>query len=134
MVIDSGMPDGDGADGDLLDRDKLAELYEALGAESLAMMLDMVDSSVQAEMAAIRVALAHGDRQAAHRACHTLKGFAGNLGLQRLSRVAAELDQHLRYGAADPQRDAALYRRLDQAAAETVRAITDGTALSAACR
>ena len=47
-------------------------------------------------------ALARGDRQAAERVAHTLKGVAGNLGIRRIEASAEKLERALRDGDAAP--------------------------------
>jgi CheY-like chemotaxis protein len=47
-------------------------------------------------------ALARGDRKAAERVAHTLKGVAGNLGIRRIQASAEKLERALRDGDAAP--------------------------------
>ncbi len=51
------------------------------------------------DAAALMVALECGDRTAAQRTAHTLKGLAGTLGAEGLRGIATELDRRLKAGA-----------------------------------
>lgn len=50
-------------------------------------------------VATIRAALATGDREAATRVAHTLKGLAGNIGAHAVAEAAGEVEARLRQGA-----------------------------------
>jgi two-component system sensor histidine kinase/response regulator len=63
--------------------------------------------------------LAAGDRAAAKRAAHTVKGVAGNLGANALAKVAEELEKAIHAG----QEDAALVADLGAVCASTIAAI-----------
>lgn len=107
----------------LLDSDILSELEGALGRPALSDMMALVPRSVAEELARIDSALAAGDLAAAGRAAHTLKGFAGNMGLARLARGAARLDRHLREFPRSAPYAAALAEKLAETARETLEAL-----------
>lgn len=105
----------------VLDSRKIMDLEAAMGPGPLNDVLRLVPDSARAELVRVDGALASGDLEAARRAAHALKGFAANLGLNRLSLAAAQLDLVLRNRDADsarPCRDA-----LDRAMADTEAAL-----------
>jgi len=105
---------------ELLDRHHLAQLESALGRTAVLEMLRMVPPSITQEMTAIATALERGDADAVRRASHTLKGFAGNMGLSRLAAAAAELQRIAQAGDAAM---ASCARTLAETADRTVGAI-----------
>jgi HPt (histidine-containing phosphotransfer) domain-containing protein len=56
-------------------------------------MIQMFLQENTGEMDKIRLLLAEGDHNGAHRVAHTLKGLAGTLGLPRLQQAALAVDQ-----------------------------------------
>lgn len=78
-------------------------------------------------IAEIKTALAAGDRSAAERAVHSLKGATGNLGLTALFEVATILDELLRRPDGDQQGIAARLAELEAAQRGLVLAL-DGAA------
>lgn len=73
-------------------------------------------------MDALGQALARGDRGAAIRLAHTLKGLAGTLGAGALQRSAAALEQRLA-GAEQPGALAPLIEQTTRALEQTIRAL-----------
>ncbi|WP_425466419.1 response regulator [Pseudorhodoferax soli] len=75
-------------------------LRRVLGKRSLYLTLlgKFVEGQRDA-VAAVRQALAAGDRATAERQAHTLKGVAGNIGALQLQGLAGDLEEGLRGGA-----------------------------------
>ena len=84
-------------------------LRRVLGKRSL--YLALLGKFVQGQRdaaAAVRQAVAAGDRATAERLAHTLKGVAGNIGALQLQGLAAELEDGLRSGASADRLEALL--------------------------
>ncbi|GHC88411.1 hypothetical protein GCM10007320_35280 [Pseudorhodoferax aquiterrae] len=84
-------------------------LRRVLGKRSL--YLALLGKFVQGQRdaaAAVRQAVAAGDRATAERLAHTLKGVAGNIGALQLQGLAAELEEGLRSGASADRLEALL--------------------------
>ena len=77
-------------------------------------------------IAEIKTALAAGDRSAAERAVHSLKGATGNLGLTALFETATILDEMLRQPDGDQQGIAAQLAELEAAQRALVLALDGG--------
>jgi CheY-like chemotaxis protein len=106
----------------LLEIARLDELRAAVG-DSFDLMLGMFPDSAREELAALRTALDGGDRMAARRAAHTLKGVAASFGATRVQAIAHLLEDT----TLDPDRAAALLTALDtalQATLETLPLVT----------
>jgi HPt (histidine-containing phosphotransfer) domain-containing protein len=69
-------------------------------AQRLARLLRLFASGHGDDGAAFRVALADGDRPAAERIVHGLKGIAGTLAVHRVYQLATEFNERLRQGEA----------------------------------
>jgi len=76
-------------------------------------------------IAAIRNALAMGDRSAAEAAAHTLKGATGSLGLTALFEAATQLNVLLRAPDSDALRVTELVEALERAQRELAKALED---------
>jgi len=80
-----------------LDPAKLAELHELMGEELPRLVEQFLDSAPQL-LAALGDAAREGDLDAMVPPAHSLKSSSANLGAQRLSRLAARLEQAAREG------------------------------------
>ncbi|MFV5216177.1 ATP-binding protein [Azonexus caeni] len=108
-------------DGDLLatlaalpDLDLDAALARLRGnPQRLLKLLHLFVAEHHADAADLRQALSEGNRQAAERICHALKGAAGSVGLERIHEPAAELNALLRQDAADAREMALIDRIAD---------------------
>jgi PAS domain S-box-containing protein len=69
--------------------------------QRLRKLLHLFIAEHHADADALRQALHQGDRTAAERICHALKGAAGSVGLKRIHEPATELNALLRQDAAD---------------------------------
>ena len=69
--------------------------------QRLLKLLHLFVAEHHADPAALREALSEGNRQAAERICHALKGAAGSVGLGRIHEPAAALNALLRQDVAD---------------------------------
>lgn len=105
----------------LIDSRKILDLEATLGSGPLNDVLRLVPESARAELLRVDGALAAGDLEGARRAAHSLKGFAANLGLTRLSAAAAQLDLVLR--ARDTESARPCREALDRAMADTEAAL-----------
>ncbi|KAB2920887.1 MAG: Hpt domain-containing protein, partial [Dechloromonas sp.] len=92
--------------------------------QRLARLLRMFASGHAGDPAALRSALAEGDRQTAERIVHGLKGIAGTLAIRRLFQLASSLNNRLREG----EEIAALAAEVDLLAAE-LAAVCEGIGL-----
>ncbi len=115
---------------------RLAETPGVDLARGLRMLRDRKDRFVELlrvfsranaqSLAAIRRGVVAGDLATAQRSVHTLKGAAGNLGLDALHDVAAEVDALLRQATPDAKRLTALIDRLDDGAHELAEILASG--------
>ncbi|KQP17606.1 response regulator [Pseudorhodoferax sp. Leaf267] len=89
--------------------DTAAGLRRVMGKQALYLgLLGKFRSGQRDTPAAVRQALATGDRATAERLAHTLKGVAGNIGAEPLQRSAGALEEALREGAGKAQVEALL--------------------------
>ena len=98
----------------VLDQSVIASLRQLTSpgeADVLAEVLQMFLREVPPRIEFLRNALTAGNIQEVHRAAHSLKGSAGNIGALRLFAVCRQLDDRER--PADPAATAALVRALD---------------------
>ncbi|WP_106002843.1 Hpt domain-containing protein [Magnetospirillum gryphiswaldense] len=80
-------------DAPLLDAGVIAQLQADLEADELAEILAAFAADIHSRADQLAAALAAGDTGLAHRAAHSLKGAALNLGRQRLGLICAHF-QH----------------------------------------
>ncbi len=89
----------------VLDPCVLRDLRE-LGGDEPQELLDelfvMLFSSAQTQLALIRSAAEHGDRDTLTRAAHTLRGGAGSVGAVEVASLAGFIETSARKGAAAP--------------------------------
>jgi len=86
----------------LPDLDLAAALSRLRGnPQRLLKLLRLFVAEHRDDAAALQQALRDGDHAGAERLCHTLKGSAGSLGLERIRQAAAELNALLRQDSAD---------------------------------
>jgi HPt (histidine-containing phosphotransfer) domain-containing protein len=91
--------------------DTLRQLTPPGEPDVLTEVLQMFLQEVPPRIERLRNAWTAGDIQEVHRAAHSLKGSAGNIGAQRLLAVCRDLDD--RKGSLDPAAAAALVAALD---------------------
>lgn len=124
--MDDGGPGADPTP--VLDMEAMAGLEASVGADGLAELLALVPDTVATELGRLDAAFAADDLTGARRAAHSIKGFAGNLGLARLGAAAKALDATLRAlpdgpGGDGPGGAASLHRAVRDAAMETLAAL-----------
>ena len=83
--------DGSQVDPDLLDPCVVSELLDTVEPERLLAFSDTVRAGCREAIAELR--LAAGSVEETVTVAHRLKGLVGNLGLRKLSEIAAELEQ-----------------------------------------
>jgi signal transduction histidine kinase/DNA-binding response OmpR family regulator len=85
----------------LQDPEAAAELREDLGPALYTKLLAAFADTLPEAQATIDTCLAQGELAAAAHAFHTIKGTAANLGLRRLSNLAAEAESLCKAGTAE---------------------------------
>lgn len=99
----------------VLDEPVLREITGAAGMTPLELVELFLEDS-QSNLAAMADALAQADREGLNRAAHSMKSSAGNVGAQRLSHLALQLE--LQTKTVVPQESTLLLARLRAAFAE----------------
>lgn len=80
----------------MIDWDRVRELFEELGEDSFAEVIDLFCEEVSEGLENLRAADGQGDRAAAF---HFLKGAALNLGMVELAHQCSEAEQKANNGA-----------------------------------
>ena len=77
----------------VLDFDVIGVLWDELGMDEIAELVEVFDRSGRSIVARLDAALAAGDTDQVHRAAHEMKSAAGGLGLKRLAVLCVELER-----------------------------------------
>jgi CheY-like chemotaxis protein len=118
-VLDARVPDATVLDATVLGS------FQGLGEKAYRNILEAGLRGAPASLEAIRGALAVDDLEELTRHAHSLKGASSTLGAERVSRLAARLEQAARNGGGDGGRDGleALVEALDGAVTELLGAL-----------
>ncbi len=122
VAIDNAAPDPAVADPAVADPAVIDWLIDALGEDGVGAVLEAFWSSSELLMVQMRAAHGAGDVAAIGRHAHSLKGAAGQLGLMRLTQVAAELERRCAASAVVPE-DAMM--RLERCSAEALAVLDE---------
>lgn len=85
---------------DILDLNRLRDIYE----DDTAGMLELYDMMLKnnaAHLEKLESGVEAHDLEAVRKAAHAIKGSSGNVGANRLSRLAAEVEESARDGSWD---------------------------------
>ena len=102
---------------DLLDREQVNSVAEALGPENWREALDGFERTAREQVTRIGAALAAGEEH--RRAAHTLKGLSWNVGAKRLGDLAFAVEK------APPEEALALAGSLEGVLKDSVEALTE---------
>ncbi|MEE4350677.1 MAG: ATP-binding protein [Pacificimonas sp.] len=121
-------PQADAGEGpaDLIDRDHLRSLHDAIGPVSLVQIAEGFADEAARLLPAICRANAKGQQQDLRCAAHELKGVAGNCGCRALSAVAADLQALADEARATPGHS--LVRDLTELAEASAAALSEAVA------
>ncbi|QQP88644.1 response regulator [Skermanella sp. TT6] len=108
-------PDAAPAPDDLVDAERLADLADAMGWDTVADLIDLFLEAGREAASGIRAALARGDLAAAGKEAHTLKGSSSNVGAVTVQAIAHHLLDVCHAG--DAATASALAERIDGALA-----------------
>jgi HPt (histidine-containing phosphotransfer) domain-containing protein len=81
-------------DSDIIDPQAQARLQEWGGAKLLTQMIRLFLENAPNRMEQVRKGLAEGNAREAERGVHSLKSSAANVGAMRVSRLAAQMEDH----------------------------------------
>jgi HPt (histidine-containing phosphotransfer) domain-containing protein len=82
------------SDSDIIDPQAQARLREWGGAKLLTQMIRLFLENAPNRMEQVRKGLAEGNVREAERGVHSLKSSAANVGAVRVSRLAAQMEDH----------------------------------------
>jgi HPt (histidine-containing phosphotransfer) domain-containing protein len=81
-------------DSDIIDPQAQARLQEWGGVKLLTQMIRLFLENAPNRMEQVRKGLAEGNVREAERGVHSLKSSAANVGAMRVSRLAAQMEDH----------------------------------------
>jgi len=87
---------GDGGDGEVLNMDTVNQLIELGGEEMVHQVFDDFLSETTEQIKSSQKAVKNHDHEVIRRNLHTLKGNAGTLGVEKLSKLAEVIEKNIK--------------------------------------